>query len=56
MRYYLSFLPSLHLRFSFALNPLQVRSLEWEENGTYTDFGTDLLGTWKGGVGLWKCE
>ena len=43
MRYYLYLLlPSLHLRFSFALNPFQIRSIvesrmggRWESHGTY---------------------
>ena len=43
MRYYLYLLlPSLHLRFSFALNPFQIRSIvesrmggKWESHGTY---------------------
>ena len=43
---YLSLAP-LYLRFKSVASPLQVRSIEWEENGTYTDFGTDLQGTKK---------
>ena len=35
-------------RFSFASNPFLIRSYEWEENGTYTDFGTDLHGSYYG--------
>jgi len=54
MQYFLSLLglpftyvsPSLQIRCKFDSSPFQ----EWEENGTYTDFGTDLHGTWKGGV------
>ena len=32
------------VRFSFATNPLLIRSIEWELNGTYNGFATDLLG------------
>ena len=39
-----------YLHFSFAISPLQIRSYDWEENGTYTDFGTDLHGSYIGNI------
>ena len=34
----------IYLRYAFASNPFQVRSLEWELHGTYYGLTWDLLG------------
>ena len=36
--------PSLLLRFNSAPNSMEVRFIEWEKNGSCTDFGRDLQG------------
>ena len=41
-------LTPLHLRYGFAFTPLKSLFIEWEENGTCTDFGTDLHGSYYG--------
>ena len=35
-------LTPLHLRYDFAFTPLKSLFIEWEENGTCTDFGTEV--------------
>jgi hypothetical protein len=35
-------LTPLYLRYDFAFTPLKSLFIEWEENGTCTDFGTEV--------------